>query len=65
MIKARLRSLDLVLVLDQSEVFSPANRTRLSRNYFVWLVCVSNIGILEDEGRRRVLNSQFRLSPKT
>src|SRR5271157_5430288 len=42
----------LVVVLDQS-AFSPAKRARLSRNYFVQLARLSNIGILEDEGRRR------------
>src|SRR5271166_5308638 len=38
----------LVVVLDQS-AFSPAKRARLSRKYFVQLVGLSNIGILEDE----------------
>src|SRR5271157_223902 len=41
----------LVVVLVQS-AFSPAKRARLSRNYFVQLARLSNIGILEDEGRR-------------
>ena len=54
----------VVLVLDQS-AFSPAKRARLSRKYFVQLVGLSNIGILEDEDEHEddSANSKFSFSP--